>query len=190
MYVCVCVGADDEDSDSSKAISYKDRRREAHTVAEQKRRDAIKVSWCWKMCTHCAACLSFFVVVVVLVLTWFLILNVWFIMRWCHAVGDVKIQELINLFSWLGISWELFFWGGGGRRGLMQFSLAQDGVCVLGKACVLSTTCLRDFFGIALETVPVFTWLMMALSHPFKGDHWELFLSMPFSTRWLIVWCL
>ena len=56
-----------------------------------------------------------------------------------------------------------FFWGGGGggegggRRGLMQFSLAQDGVCVLGKACVLSSTCLRDFFGIALETVPVFT---------------------------------
>ncbi|KAK7092454.1 hypothetical protein V1264_008194 [Littorina saxatilis] len=33
---------DDEDSDSGKAQSYKDRRREAHTVAEQKRRDAIK----------------------------------------------------------------------------------------------------------------------------------------------------
>ena len=44
LTVYVCVGADDEDSDSSKAISYKDRRREAHTVAEQKRRDAIKVS--------------------------------------------------------------------------------------------------------------------------------------------------
>ena len=35
---------DDEDSDSSRAtLSYKDRRREAHTAAEQKRRDAIKV---------------------------------------------------------------------------------------------------------------------------------------------------
>ncbi|XP_059169990.1 max-like protein X isoform X2 [Physella acuta] len=33
---------DDEDSESSKVPSYKDRRREAHTVAEQKRRDAIK----------------------------------------------------------------------------------------------------------------------------------------------------
>lgn len=34
---------DDEDSDSSRAtMSYKDRRREAHTAAEQKRRDAIK----------------------------------------------------------------------------------------------------------------------------------------------------
>ncbi|XP_046331456.2 max-like protein X isoform X2 [Haliotis rufescens] len=33
---------DDEDSDTSKTLSYKDRRREAHTVAEQKRRDAIK----------------------------------------------------------------------------------------------------------------------------------------------------
>jgi len=34
--------SDDEDSESSKIPSYKDRRREAHTVAEQKRRDAIK----------------------------------------------------------------------------------------------------------------------------------------------------
>ena len=38
------VFVDDEDSDSSRAtMSYKDRRREAHTAAEQKRRDAIKV---------------------------------------------------------------------------------------------------------------------------------------------------
>ena len=35
---------EDDDSDSSRAtMSYKDRRREAHTAAEQKRRDAIKV---------------------------------------------------------------------------------------------------------------------------------------------------
>jgi MAX-like protein X len=34
--------SDDEDSDSKSALSYKDRRREAHTLAEQKRRDAIK----------------------------------------------------------------------------------------------------------------------------------------------------
>lgn len=34
---------DEEDSDSKPTLSYKDRRREAHTQAEQKRRDAIKV---------------------------------------------------------------------------------------------------------------------------------------------------
>jgi len=33
---------DDEDSDGRNSISYKERRREAHTAAEQKRRDAIK----------------------------------------------------------------------------------------------------------------------------------------------------
>ncbi|XP_054162756.1 max-like protein X [Oppia nitens] len=33
---------DDEDSDQKSSISYKERRREAHTQAEQKRRDAIK----------------------------------------------------------------------------------------------------------------------------------------------------
>jgi len=41
----VFVWAEDEDSDSGTmaTVSYKDRRREAHTHAEQKRRDAIKV---------------------------------------------------------------------------------------------------------------------------------------------------
>nr|CAG4641320.1 EOG090X0H9E [Eulimnadia texana] len=34
--------ADDEDSDGKSTMSYKERRREAHTQAEQKRRDAIK----------------------------------------------------------------------------------------------------------------------------------------------------
>ena len=32
----------DDDSDSKSTLSYKERRREAHTQAEQKRRDAIK----------------------------------------------------------------------------------------------------------------------------------------------------
>ena len=35
-------GTDDDDSDSKNSQSYKERRREAHTAAEQKRRDAIK----------------------------------------------------------------------------------------------------------------------------------------------------
>jgi hypothetical protein len=40
---CVIVVTDDEDSDNKNStISYKERRREAHTQAEQKRRDAIK----------------------------------------------------------------------------------------------------------------------------------------------------
>merc|ERR1719336_3270302 len=34
--------SDDDDSDSKNSQSYKERRREAHTAAEQKRRDAIK----------------------------------------------------------------------------------------------------------------------------------------------------
>lgn len=33
---------DDEDDDTKSPLSYKERRREAHTQAEQKRRDAIK----------------------------------------------------------------------------------------------------------------------------------------------------
>ena len=39
------MGSEDEDSDgrsSANTMSYKERRREAHTQAEQKRRDAIK----------------------------------------------------------------------------------------------------------------------------------------------------
>ena len=42
------LSTDDEDSDGTikSTINYKDRRREAHTHAEQKRRDAIKVSKC------------------------------------------------------------------------------------------------------------------------------------------------
>jgi len=36
------VNTDDDDSDSKNSASYKERRREAHTAAEQKRRDAIK----------------------------------------------------------------------------------------------------------------------------------------------------
>jgi len=43
------VRAEDEDSDGGTmtTVSYKDRRREAHTHAEQKRRDAIKVGRLW-----------------------------------------------------------------------------------------------------------------------------------------------
>lgn len=36
------ITTDDEDSDNKSTLNYKERRREAHTQAEQKRRDAIK----------------------------------------------------------------------------------------------------------------------------------------------------
>ncbi|CAG7819447.1 unnamed protein product [Allacma fusca] len=38
---------DDDDSDGKSSVSYKERRREAHTQAEQKRRDAIKKGYDW-----------------------------------------------------------------------------------------------------------------------------------------------
>ena len=51
-----------------------------------------------------------------------------------------------------------------------------------------STPSLKSFPSVAFETVPMFIWLTMALSHPFKEDHWVLPLSMPLSSRWLVVW--
>ena len=48
------LSTDDEDSDGTikSTINYKDRRREAHTHAEQKRRDAIKVSNCQSLLNY------------------------------------------------------------------------------------------------------------------------------------------
>ena len=54
-FVFWCLTTDDEDSDSTKPLTYKDRRREAHTVAEQKRRDAIKVT-CMHVHAHTHSC--------------------------------------------------------------------------------------------------------------------------------------
>ena len=45
----------------------------------------------------------------------------------------------------------------------------QDGIYALRKAHMRSTPSLRRFPNFALETVPVFVWLTMALSRPFKG---------------------
>lgn len=42
MYKIQNLSDDDDDSDTRSTVSYKERRREAHTFAEQKRRDAIK----------------------------------------------------------------------------------------------------------------------------------------------------
>lgn len=50
------VHSEDEDSDNGRnhsQLSYKERRREAHTQAEQKRRDAIKKGYEYLQVSHC-----------------------------------------------------------------------------------------------------------------------------------------
>ena len=46
-----------------------------------------------------------------------------------------------------------------------------------------SAPSLRSFPSVALETVPMLVWLMMALSRPLKEDRWALPLSTPLSSR-------
>ena len=62
---------------------------------------------------------------------------------------------------------------------LVQFSSVQDGIYALRKACIRFTPSLRRFPNIAFKTVPVFVWLMIALSRPFKEDRQVLPLSTP-----------
>lgn len=40
------------------------------------------------------------------------------------------------------------------------------------------------------STITMLVWLAMALSHPFEEEHQALPLSMPLSSRWLMVRCL
>ena len=60
----------------------------------------------------------------------------------------------------------------------VQFSLVQDGIYAFGKAHMRSTQSLRSFPTIAFEMVPMFAWLRMALSHPFREDR----LALPLVT--------
>ena len=55
----------------------------------------------------------------------------------------------------------------------VQFSSIQDGTYALGKAhkYALHLVSLRSFPNVAFERVPMFVWLTMALSRPFKEDH-------------------
>ena len=84
---------------------------------------------------------------------------------------------------------------GRGRKGnytiwkYWKFSSVQDGNYAFGKAHMRSTPSLRSFPSVAFETVPMFVWLMMALSRPFKEDCLALSLSTPLSSRQFIVWC-
>ena len=53
---------------------------------------------------------------------------------------------------------------------LFYWTSVQEGVYVLEKAYMRSTPSLGSFTNIAFEVVPMFFWLKMALSHPFKED--------------------
>ena len=67
------------------------------------------------------------------------------------------------------------------------FCSVQDNIHGLGKAHMRSTPSLRSVPKVAFDTVPVFVWLTMALSRPFKEDR----LALPLPTRAFLqmVWC-
>ena len=67
-------------------------------------------------------------------------------------------------------------------------SSVQDGLYAPGKTLMHSTTSLRCFPKIAFETVPMFIWLTMPLSHPLKVNCLALSLSLPLSSKRLVVW--
>ena len=52
----------------------------------------------------------------------------------------------------------------------VQFNSVQHGIYALGEAHMRSTPSLRSIPNVAIETVPMFVWLTMALSRPFKED--------------------
>ena len=66
---------------------------------------------------------------------------------------------------------------------LLQFSSVLDGISVLGKARIDSTPSLKSFPDIAFEIMPMFIWLMMALSRPFEENCLALPLSTPLSSH-------
>ena len=75
------------------------------------------------------------------------------------------------------------------RMEIPNFNSVQDGISVLGKAYMLSTLSLRSFPNVTFETVPMFIWLTMALSCPFKENHLTLPLWTPLFSRQSMVWC-
>ena len=71
-----------------------------------------------------------------------------------------------------------------GQQTAVHFSSVQDGIYAFGKALMRSTPSLGSFHNVAFETVPMFVWLTMALSRPFKE---ALPLSTPLSSRRSVV---
>ena len=68
-------------------------------------------------------------------------------------------------------------------------SSVQDGIYAFRKAHMHSTLSLGSFVNVTFEMIPVFIWLMMALSRPFKEGHLVFPLSTPLSSRRSLVWC-
>ena len=71
----------------------------------------------------------------------------------------------------------------------VHISSVQDGIYALGKFHMRSVPSLTSFPNVALETVPVLVWLMMALSGPFREDHLAILHSTPLSSRPSMAWC-
>ena len=63
----------------------------------------------------------------------------------------------------------------------VQFSSVQDGIYALGIAHMRSTQSLKSFSNVAFETVPMFVWLTLALSRPFKEDRLAL-------SKYIVMW--
>ena len=79
--------------------------------------------------------------------------------------------------------------GGGVSSNWPEFSLTKMGFTSVKfkvvsmrweKPIICAPPRLRSFLNIAFETVPMFVWLMMALSCPFKEDRLMMALSCPF----------
>ena len=68
------------------------------------------------------------------------------------------------------------------------FSSVRGGICALQKSHTRSTPSLRSFPSVAFETVPMFNWLLMALSRPFMEYRRTLLLSVPLLQA-IMVWC-
>ena len=64
----------------------------------------------------------------------------------------------------------------------IQCTSIQDGFYALRKAHTHSTPALRSFPNVAFEMVPLFLWLTLALSHPFREDCLALPLFTSLST--------
>ena len=89
----------------------------------------------------------------------------------------------VCMYVWFMTYWDMFFvvWS----NDSFNFSLGLIKYIVI----VVINPSLRSFPNVAFETVPMFIWLMMTLSRPFKEDRLALPLSMPLSSRWSVVWC-
>ena len=105
----------------------------------------------------------------------------------CSSGGVYVVQLTVEICGQYELHLTMYFW-----RSLcssFQFSSVEEGIYELGNARMRSIPSLRSFPNVALETVPMFVWLTMALPRPFRKDRLALPLSTPLSSRRSIVWC-